>query len=285
MIDQDGAPGARRPRREPRGRGRDQRPGPNGDDRARGRGGVFGPRRREPRPSLSLEEIVGAAIEVADRDGINAVTMRNVARELGAGAMSLYWHVENKTELLQLMLDEAMRRSAPPPGHSGSWREDLASIARAARANFLAHPWIFDIIGSDMEGMMAPEMLMERPGMLQHIENSLAKTAGLPLDFKERALIGNLVDDFTLGFTAGEIHERRIEQITGLTEEERHEMMGPRVREVLATGNYPAFTEFVEHDEELPSMDERFEFALDIILDGIAARVAQAEAAAAPRSA
>jgi AcrR family transcriptional regulator len=235
-----------------------------------------GRRHRALRVELSLDQIVATAIEIADREGLEAVTMRAVARALGAGAMSLYWHVREKNELLQLMFEETMRQASPPPGSSGDWRQDLAGIALHARANLLAHPWILDLVGSDTEGMLTPESLIVRPGMMEHIENSFSKAASLPLDFSTRAIIIHMVDDFTLGFVAGEIQERRLEERSGLTEEQRRERVAPYVQELVATGNYPAFTEYIEHDEELPSMGERFQIALDILLDGVAVQIAPA---------
>jgi AcrR family transcriptional regulator len=225
---------------------------------------------------LSLDQIVAAAISLADRDGFEAVTMRAVARALGAGAMSLYWHVRDKNELLQLMFEEIMHQASPPAGNSGDWRQDLASIATHARANMLAHPWILDIFGSDTEGLLSPESLIVRPGMLEHIENTFAKAAALPLDFVTRSIITHMIDDFTLGFTAGEIQERRLEERSGLTEEQRREQVAPYVMEIVAAGHHPAFIEYIEHDEELPSMDERFKIALEILLDGVAVQIERA---------
>lgn len=238
-----------------------------------------GRRRRAPRAELSLEQIVTAAIEIADREGFEAVTMRGVAKALGAGAMSLYWHVRDKNELLQLMFEEIMRQSAPPPASSGDWRTDLASIATHARANMLAHPWILDVVGSDAEVTLTPESLLVRPGMMEHIENSFAKAVALPLDFPTRAIITHMIDDFTLGFAAGEVQERRLEERSGLTEAQRRDQVAPYVMQLVESGKYPAFSEYVTHDEELPSMDERFKIALNILLDGVAVQIERAERA------
>src|SRR5690348_7113452 len=71
------------------------------------------------RPSLSREQIVRAAIELADDEGLEALTMRRLATKLGAGAMSLYWHIPNKEDLLDLMLDAAFGEVALPERLSG----------------------------------------------------------------------------------------------------------------------------------------------------------------------
>src|SRR4051794_24426918 len=79
---------------------------------------------RDPQPALSREQIVRAAIAIADADGVQALTMRRLATDLGTAAMSLYRHVFNKEDLLDLMLDRAFGEIALP-AHSGDWRTDL----------------------------------------------------------------------------------------------------------------------------------------------------------------
>ena len=80
---------------------------------------------------LSRADIVDVAVAIADAEGTEAVSMRRIARDLRVGAMSLYWHVESKEELHQLMLDTVQAEiEAPPP--SGDWRTDLAAYASDA---------------------------------------------------------------------------------------------------------------------------------------------------------
>jgi hypothetical protein len=77
------------------------------------------------RPALAREQIVRAAVELADAEGMEAVTMRRLAKNLGVGAMSLYWHVPNKEDLLDLMLDAAFGEVELPERPAGNWRTDL----------------------------------------------------------------------------------------------------------------------------------------------------------------
>ena len=96
---------------------------------------------------LSRADIVDTAVVIADAEGTDAVSMRRIARELRAGAMSLYWYVSSKEELHQLMLQKVQAESeAPVP--SGDWRADLGTYARNARAALLRHPWAIDYIGA-----------------------------------------------------------------------------------------------------------------------------------------
>src|SRR5580658_8382817 len=95
---------------------------------------------RPPRRAsgLSRDEIVRAAIAIADAEGPDAISMRRIARELGAGVMSLYWYVASKEELLELILD-AVAGEAVLPEPSGGWRRDLRLAACQERAMLRQH--------------------------------------------------------------------------------------------------------------------------------------------------
>src|SRR5919198_4883542 len=90
--------------------------------------GVRTPPTKGPKPGLSLDRIVAAAVAVADADGLGAVSMHRVAQELGSSAMSLYRHVSSKEELLDLMVDAAF--GTPPSASGEDWRAGLARWAR-----------------------------------------------------------------------------------------------------------------------------------------------------------
>lgn len=96
--------------------------------------------RRGPRPTLTVDEIVRAAVEIADADGLAAVSMARVADRLGNAPMALYRHVRSKSELLTLMADAAMDAPPPRPDDAG-WRESLTAWSRGITAMFRAHPW------------------------------------------------------------------------------------------------------------------------------------------------
>ena len=95
--------------------------------------------------TLSRDEIVAAAIAVADAEGPGAISMRRIAREVNAGAMSLYWHVESKEDLLELMLDQ-LEAEIDAPEPTSDWRADLRGYARDMRAVLMRHPWAADLI-------------------------------------------------------------------------------------------------------------------------------------------
>lgn len=233
-------------------------------------------RGRTPRTRVQLDTstIVDAAMAIADREGPAAMTMRKIAGELGVGVMSLYWYVPTKRELEALVLERLMIESAPPDEPTGDWRTDLASIAYAARGNILRHEWMIDFFSS--ASFMSMEMFGH--GFLRHIENTIRMTESLPFDFLTKMTIISVLDDFTRGATVEEIVDRRRWQAAGLTREEFQERMTPRMQELFAESRYPLVELFMEYDDEMADPNVQFEMGLQLLLDGVAHRLALHEA-------
>jgi AcrR family transcriptional regulator len=91
------------------------------------------------RVPITREAILDAALRVMDREGMDGLSMRRVAEELGTGAASLYWHVHNKGELLQLLLERVAGEMALPEPDPSRWQEQLKDVAREMRARFRQH--------------------------------------------------------------------------------------------------------------------------------------------------
>jgi AcrR family transcriptional regulator len=231
--------------------------------------------RKTPPPrrdrGLSRAEIVATAIAVADGEGPDAITMRRIARELGAGAMSLYWHVGSKEELLDLML-ESIEAEIEVPEPSGDWRADLGVFAHRTRTAMSRHRWAMEFIGSRPPSGPNDARNLER---LLRLLDGLAQ-ARLTMD------IFGAVATYVMGAVMREAQEMRVQRdqeqtVAGLTEEEiqaQHE----RYRTWFeASGRYPRIVRLMESgvDPDDPATrDERFQFGLDCVLDGIAARLA-----------
>lgn len=98
--------------------------------------------RRGRRPSFSRETIVAAAVALADAEGLDVVSMRRVAAEVGAGVMSLYSYAPDKETLLELMVDHVSGELAVTDPPSGDWRAELKGVAHLQRAHMLRHPWL-----------------------------------------------------------------------------------------------------------------------------------------------
>ncbi|MGF6158462.1 AcrR family transcriptional regulator [Ensifer sp. KUDG1] len=93
-------------------------------------------------PSLSLDRIVATAVDLLDTEGIDGLKMRRLADRLGAGVMSLYWHVSNKEEVFDLALDAVFAyRGAPQKTEPEDWRSDVVHMLEDWRAIMLRHPW------------------------------------------------------------------------------------------------------------------------------------------------
>ncbi|MBB5916329.1 AcrR family transcriptional regulator [Nocardia transvalensis] len=103
---------------------------------------------RQPKSTgLGREQIVAAALEILDAEGLEALSMRKLGARLNAGATSLYWHVANKDELLELALDEFWGWVEVPDPEGAPWRQVLTTFAYSLRATLLAHPWVGTLVG------------------------------------------------------------------------------------------------------------------------------------------
>jgi AcrR family transcriptional regulator len=219
---------------------------------------------------LSRTDIVTAAIAIADVEGAEAVSMRRVARELGVGAMSLYWHVESKEELHQLMLERVQgEASAPEPG--GDWRSDLRAYAFAARGALLRHPWAIDFLGSGPPS---------GPNDARNAERLLAALDGLGCSPGTSMWIAMTVGTYVLGAALREVQEIRWQRAMdeakdAMDASEIAAMSEELQRTVLRSGRYPHIAAIIDSgiDPDSPdSREERFEFGLNCVLDGITAR-------------
>jgi AcrR family transcriptional regulator len=219
---------------------------------------------RRPQPSLTHEQIARAAIRIADAEGVQALSMRRVASELGAGTMSLYRYVDSKDDLLDLMVDTVVGENEPPGKPSGDWRSELAELARRSRASARRHPW-------------AVRFLLARPNLgpnaLRQIEYAMAAVAGLGLDIDGMLDMTSTVTAFVVGFVQEELAETEAQRRTGLTVEQWRARMAPYVRQLIATGRYPFLERIMLEAEDFPDVDATFERRLSLVLDGLAANL------------
>jgi AcrR family transcriptional regulator len=110
---------------------------------------------QEPRdePPLSRERIVAAAVELLDAQGVGGLTMRRLADRLGAGVMSLYWHVNNKEGVFDLALDSVLEYRRPPHmAESQDWRKEVLHLLEDWRVIMLRHPWSTSLLPRQVLG-------------------------------------------------------------------------------------------------------------------------------------
>jgi AcrR family transcriptional regulator len=228
--------------------------------------------RQEPasrKPAHTRADIARAALEIADSQGFDAVSMRRVAERLGAGTMTLYHYVRNKDELVALMSDAVMAEVVVPEGElADDWREALTQIANRSHDAFKAHHWVFQKMNDD--GVPGPN------GM-RHFEQSLQAVAGLGLDREQTFEVIGQIDDYVFGYALREVQEAE-EQVRGWS---------PAVvdffKRELATGEYPLIGEFFDDGDfeaaferamEFMADEGRFHRGLKRLLDGIEAEFA-----------
>jgi AcrR family transcriptional regulator len=220
---------------------------------------------REPpsgRQPVDREAVVRAAIAVADTEGLDAVSMRRVARELGVGTMTLYSYVHNKDELLDLMGDEVMGEQLFEGDVPTDWRQALTEIARRLRRTWLRHPWVGSTLGR------RPAI---GPNSVRHFDQSAAAVAGLDVDARTAFSIVAAVDEYAMGFSYRELAEQEFRRNAGMSMDEWRKVAKPYMRDLIATGAYPNVERFIQSDQPLIEDPDRFELGLRWLLDGIEA--------------
>jgi AcrR family transcriptional regulator len=215
------------------------------------------PDRPVPAP-LSREQLVRAAIQLADTDGLDAVSLRKVAAALDVGPMRLYGYIATKEELLDLMLDTVYAEIQPAGDH---WRQVLRSLAEATRQAAQQHEWLADLIGG------RPQL---GPNTLATGDAVLTAMGGVDLDTVVPAVAA--VRAYVVGAVRREIAERRSERASGMDIKQFQAAYGPYLERTFATGRFPALATVVRDGPHL-SPDETFRIGLEFLLDGIEARI------------
>lgn len=228
--------------------------------------GVEPPARRGPKPKLTVPQITTAGVELAYAEGLDAVTMRRVAAELGVSAMSLYTYVPSKAELTDLMLDAVYGELGPIDGDS--WRARLEHVARANRDLFGRHPWMLQI------AMSRPVM---GPNLFAKYERELHAVDGIGLDDVTMDLLLTTVIGFTQSVARAGLEASAAEQRTGVTDDEWWAAYGPALARVLKPGEFPLASRVGTAAAEAYGgpydADRTFEFGLARLLDGFSVLV------------
>ncbi|ANW22247.1 TetR/AcrR family transcriptional regulator C-terminal domain-containing protein [Streptomyces clavuligerus] len=228
-----------------------------------------------PRPGLSIDRIVASAVAVASAEGLGAVSMGRVAKELGVSTMSLYRYVAAKDELYVLMQEAAVGAPPPPPPPGTGWRQALLEWATAQRAAVRRHPWVLRL------PIVGPPAT---PNSVAWWEQGLAALEETPLDDGERISVIMMIAGFvrheatteadlheaitSSGLGPDEVMSRYIRTLKRLADPERF----PSVARVLGSG--------VMTVAGPPDFD--FTFGMARILDGVEALIRAYEEDGAP---
>lgn len=224
---------------------------------------------RGPKPALSVERIVAAALTVADAAGLGAMSMRRVADELGVGAMTLYRYFPGKGELLDVMLDsvygELPRQVVP-----GDWRARLDEVARENRELYLQHPWLLQVATS------RPPL---GPNVMAKYEWELTAIEGIGLSDVEMDATVALVNGYVHGAVRTAVEARQVIQRSGMTDKEWWLAHVPHLDQISDLEKFPLSARVgtaVGNEFDAPYDSEHaFEYGLERLLDGVSALVAQ----------
>ncbi len=217
---------------------------------------------REPPLAFSREEITRAAVDLADRHGLAAVSMRRIAERIGSAPTSLYWYVSTKDEIYELMVDAVIGEIELPGRPSGDWRADLSRIAWVTRATLARHPWFAQLGIHPIPG----------PATRRYGEIALRPLAGLGLDEASQVNVLAAVNNYVFGFLGREAAWRDLIRRTPAAEAGRDS--GLTDPAAVPADQRAASAVRLTARMSLTS-DESFAFGLECLLDGIALRVAQ----------
>jgi AcrR family transcriptional regulator len=209
------------------------------------------------RRALTRERVLRAAISLADRDGIESLSMRKLGQKLGVEAMSLYNHVRNKVDMLDGMVDLVFSE-IDLPASGVDWRTAMRKRAISARQVLLRHPWAIGL----MESRATPG-----PATLRHHDSVLGslRTAGFSIDMAAHAY--SILDGYIYGFTLTELTL----PFSNSGETARVAEIAETILEDFRPGEYPHLAEMAVDRATKPGYNygDEFEYGLDLILDGI----------------
>lgn len=205
----------------------------------------------KPRVHLSRDRVLRVAIQIADKNGIESLTMRNLAQRLGVEAMTLYHYVANKDDILNDIVDLVVRE-IEVPSEGGDWRAALRRSAISAYKVLLRHPWACSL-------MMSPARI--GPARLRYMESLLGRLRGAGFSAEMTHHAYHALDSHILGFTMWEVGYS-----TGIKELPDS---GASLRREISLEGYPYLVEHMEQHGKPSRGDGEFGFGLGLILDGL----------------
>ncbi len=229
---------------------------------------VWARRQREPdQPALSRAAIVREAITMLDADGVEALSMRKLGAALNAGATSLYRHVATKDELMELAVDEVVAEITIPPVGSPEWRAAAAETARSFRAMALRHPWIASVLGQAGLAYLGPNLMS-----LSERLAALFITAGFP----DPSGAIDVVLSYVIGMSTTEAAWLTTVARSGQTEAEFIAALMPAAQEAAAGYDHLAESYAAPPAPDPAELrDAKFANGLEVVLDGLALRLAR----------
>ncbi|RDI45359.1 TetR/AcrR family transcriptional regulator [Nocardia mexicana] len=216
-----------------------------------------------PRTTLTPRRIAEVAVAIADAEGLDAVTMRRLAAELGVAPMAAYRYVTGKDELLELMVDFVYGELDLPDSRDG-WCATIRSVALRIREVLLVHSWVTRV------GCGAPT-----PNQLAVTEAALVALDGLGLDVDTAMAVYGTVTAYVHGAVDSEVRLSQMLHARGWsTREEARTGLATQMTWLMNTGRYPMYARYIQNAARKDDVQWQFETGLDSVLDGITARLA-----------
>jgi AcrR family transcriptional regulator len=208
--------------------------------------------RREP---LTRDRIIQAALRIMDEEGLDAVTMRRVGRELGVEAMSLYNHVRDKEDVLDGIAEEVLGEFQFP-GDDGDWTESARLVAREFRRLLLAHPAVMTLLTEREKPFTNPDSLR-----LYEYVFELFRRAGLSTADAAQAF--HVFGSYILGSVTMELGI-----MVGGPSDEAHEQAHHEMARMIETADLPRLREVMPLLVDC-DLDQQFDFGLDLLIEGL----------------
>jgi AcrR family transcriptional regulator len=232
---------------------------------------------RGPKPGMTPDDVVQAAMQLADEDGLAAVTMSAVAARLGFTTMAVYRYFPSKETLLDAIVDAGMGSPPRPTTPRAPWREEVAEWARAKRAMLCARPWL-----AELPFVAAPH----GPNWLGWLEAVLDPLSSTGLSAPDLGEVLSVIDGYTRGASDTAVSLARA-RARGTSAQEWAAAVGADLGRAIGDPRFPKFAALLTtpSDGRPRTMDESFEFGLARVLDGIQLYVEPRTASSAPRAA
>jgi AcrR family transcriptional regulator len=234
--------------------------GGTGATRRAGEGGAP----RGPRQGLTVDRVVSAAVEVADAEGVRAVTMRRVARVLGVAPMSLYTYVPGKAELLDLMLDTVYGEMPRPDLSGRPWQDRVRIVAQENLDLYQRHPWVAAV------STARPPL---GPGLMAKYEHELGAFAGLGLDDVEMDSALTYLLSFVQAAARSAADADAAVRESAMSDEQWWSVNGPLLARVFDEARYPTAARVGAAAgaayQGAYSSSHAYTFGLERVLDGL----------------
>ena len=220
-----------------------------------------------PRLGLTTDRVVQAAIELADAEGLEQVSMARVAERLGFSPMSLYRHVTGKDELVLLMHDAAWMPAREPAPLTGSWRADVAQWCRDQQQVLRLHGWLERVRMVERAGT---------PSQLTWMDRGLRALGGTPLTERDKTEVLLLLNGYVFWEARIHVEVASVAGADGVSMQDATQQFGELIRTVVDPSRFPALRQAVDSgafdDVGGPAIAE-FDAGLDVLLAGIEVRL------------